>query len=211
MELRAPKKLGVRGKVPLENKEKNQERSIRRTKKVVTELALCNLFDLFATFTFDQLKKNRYDFEACSKSIENWFKNQKKRNGKFRHIIVAEQHKDGAYHFHALLGGYSGVLIDSGTKINGRTAYNLKGYTLGFTTAIKVDNPEKISTYLVKYIKKGMVLFPGKKRYWASHGLKKAEVIDNPEPWYVGKTPDWSHISVNGVTMVFNKGEQNNA
>ncbi|MNU05643.1 hypothetical protein D3C72_2505220 [compost metagenome] len=35
-----------------------------------------------------------------------------------------------------------------------------------------------------------MPTFKSKKRYWSSRGLNKPTVIENPEEWYLGVTPD---------------------
>lgn len=192
-----------------ENKEKNLERSLRRTRKVMSELSLCNAFDLFVTFTFDKAKIDRYDVQKCKNAMQYWIRNQYKRVGKFIYIIVAERHKDGACHFHALVGGYAGVLVETDVKKHGRTAYNLKSYRLGYSTAIKIDNPHRTASYIQKYIQKDMTPIAGKKRYWSSKGLKRAVVTYNPNPWYENQKPDWSHVSVNGTTLVFNKQQEN--
>ncbi len=200
-----PDQKAVQG--PGNNKEDNLERSLRRTKRVIRDLALCNRFELFATFTF---KADRYDIPKCKSKMANWFKNQQKRNGKFQYLVVAEYHKDGALHFHALIKGYKGKLkpainSNTGKRIKGR--YNLPGYTHGFTDVTKIKQTSedlgKAANYLCKYITKDMPVMFGKNRYWASKQLERPIIIENPQKWYEGKTPDWMHISKHGVTMVF--------
>ena len=150
----------------------------------------CNDFTLFITFTFDPKKtKDRYSPRVVKRQMRNWLKNQQRRYGKFSYLIVPERHKDGALHFHALFAGYTGKLVDSGKKRHGKTSYNLTGYTLGHTQASIIDDSQKAMNYLRKYITKDMPLFPGKHRYWASKGLRRPQVIDNPPPWDSNKTP----------------------
>lgn len=183
------------------------ERSIRRTKKNIKDYALCNAFELFATFTFSPEKtKDRADVATVKKQMSNWLKNQNKRSGKFGYLIVPEFHKDGkSLHFHALLTGYKGKLTPSGTRIHNRPAYNFKSYKLGHNSAVFIDDISKVSSYVRKYITKDMPLFPGKHRFWCSKGLKLPQVEYNPPEWYLAQTPDWSYQSDYGLTLCFLK------
>lgn len=162
--------------------EDNLARSIRRTKTLLSDYVMCNEFEHFVTFTFDSKKtKDRYNPDLLKIQMSDWLRNQRKRNGKFKYLIVPEFHKDRkAIHFHALFKDYQGELIDSGKKINGRKAYNLKGYKLGFSTLIKIDNSPKVANYIKKYITKDMPQFHNRHRFWASKGLATPPVIDNP-------------------------------
>lgn len=156
---------------------KADERSIRRSKTVITDLVISNDFDMFATFTF---KDHRQDIEMCKSRMMNWLKSQQKQWGKFRYIIVPEFHKDGkSLHFHALFSQYKGYLVDSGKKINNRTAYNIKSYKGGYSTIVKIDNQKKVANYVKKYITKDMPRLSEKKRYWHSTNLKKPTITYN--------------------------------
>jgi hypothetical protein len=142
------------------------------------DLTLCNKFDLFVTFTF---KKDRHDLDAKKRQMAFWLNNQRILHGKFKYLIVPELHKDGAIHFHALFSGYKGQLVDSGrTNKAGRKIHNIQSYRGGFTTAVKIDNLEKVSSYVAKYITKDMPVFKNKQRYWCSNGLKRPLKINNP-------------------------------
>jgi hypothetical protein len=173
----------TRVKQTLGSDEDNIERSLRRTKTLISDIVLCNEFDLFATFTFDPEKTtDRNNPRLIKIQMSNWLRNQRKRNGKFKYLIVPEFHKDRkAIHFHALLQGYPGQLTDSGRNHKGRRIYHFSGYTLGFNTAVQIDNPEKVSSYVRKYITKDMPQFSGQHRFWASSGLQRPKVIDNPD------------------------------
>ena len=172
--------------------ETNEERSIRRARKTMKDYVLCNHFDIFATFT---IGTDRYNDERSIKRMLTWLKNQRNRNGKFRYIVVTERHKDGALHFHALIGGYTGNLAyainpNSGGYISdkrGDFVRNFSEYKLGNNTAKIIDNKEgstKTAYYLQKYVGKDLTASFGKKRYWVSRGLKKPAVEQNPEPFY---------------------------
>lgn len=157
--------------------ESTLQRSLRRSKTVISDIVLSNDFDMFATFTF---KKDRQNKELCKTKMQNWLNNQQKRTGKFQYLIVPEFHKDGkSLHFHALFNNYKGKLIETGVLINTRKSYNIKSYTLGFTSVVKIDNKEKVANYVKKYITKDMPRFEGKKRYWASTKLKKPTLLYN--------------------------------
>lgn len=156
------------------------EASIIRTKTAISDLCLCNQFDLFCTFTFDPKRFNSKSIVYVKKYINTWCHNAKSRHSKaLQYLIIPERHKSGAYHLHALIKGYNGRLRNSGHKQGGRTVYNIPNWSFGFSTAVKIDNQLAVSKYIQKYITKDMVLFPGKKRYFCSQGLKRPEKQTN--------------------------------
>lgn len=157
--------------------------SIRRTKKEIADITLCNDFDMFATFTFS---KDRQDVDKCKIRMSKWLKNQRERVGKFKYLIIPEFHKDGkSLHFHALLSKYQGKLHKSGIRQNGKDVYNIKSYRLGFTNVSYIQDKTKVASYIRKYITKDMPKFTGKKRYWCSTGLVRPVITKNPliDPW----------------------------
>lgn len=188
--------------VRIVKKQNNEDRSqseldsIRRTKTVISDLMLCNHFDMFATFTFNGDEKNRlrYGYAVTDRSdttqvkakMSKWLKNQRELHGKFEYLIVPEFHKkQNALHFHALMKGYKGNLSSTKIRQGGRTVYNLKGYRLGHSTVVKIGDSEedyrKVASYIKKYITKDMPLFDNKKRYWCSKELTRPEKISNVE------------------------------
>lgn len=174
--------------------ETDLERSLRRTRKTIKDYVFCNQFELFATFTF---KDDRQNIDRCKTKMNNWLKNQQKRIGKFEYIIVPEFHKDQqSIHFHALIMGYQGRVMQSVNpktnmpiKQGTRYVYELPSYTLGFTNVKIIDDKQdsltKVGFYIQKYITKDMPVFANKNRYWASRGLLKPYVEDNPPEWYL--------------------------
>ncbi|MDO8265551.1 MAG: hypothetical protein Q7T41_01255 [Candidatus Saccharibacteria bacterium] len=160
------------------DEEESERKSLKRSKSNLIDICLCNGFDLFVTFTF---KDNRRDIEAKRQQMAFWLNNQRILHGPFKYAIVMELHKDGAPHFHALFAEYKGKLKKSGRSDDaGRKIYNIKSYRGGFTTAVKIDNIEKTSAYIAKYITKDMPRLRNKQRYWCSNGLKKPLKIVNP-------------------------------
>lgn len=191
--------------------EDDKERSMRRSRQRVSDYILCNRFELFCTFTF---KEDRDDVDKCRQKMSDWLKNQRSRKGKFGYLIVAETHKSGALHFHALFRDYHGELNvatnpHTGKPIfrKGKPVYNLASYTLGHTTVQKIgDSPQdhtRVSWYIRKYLTKGMPLFFGKRRYWASRGLVMPKVDYEPGDWYLHTKPDKVYEHEYGKTYFF--------
>lgn len=179
-----PKKTRDKGLIPRFLRDREDDRAVRHAKTTIHDIVLCNSFDHFVTFTFDPKKvKSRHDVGYLKIRMHRWLEYQRKSHGRFQYLIVAETHKDGAIHFHALFAGYKGPLKDSGVKHEGRPVYNLASWRYGFSTAKIIDQtPEsrqKVAGYVTKYISKEMVTFPGKKRYWVSQGLKRPAKIHN--------------------------------
>lgn len=195
--------------------ESNEERSLRRTRKAIKDYALCNKFDLFATFT---LADDRFNDEHSKKRLATWFKNQRNRNGKFKYIVVAERHKNGALHFHALIGGYTGRLVyginpHNGEYISdgrGNFVRNFDEYKLGINSAKVIDSKEsktKTAYYLQKYINKDIAIVFGKNRYWVSKGLDKPPIEENPEPFYKAVEADRHWVVDHGTVLEFDRNK----
>lgn len=79
--------------------------SVSRTKRLLYLLLLCNSFDWFVTLTFDPKRCNRYDTDEVYKLYTKFVKDIKRRFPSLRYVAVPEAHKNGAIHFHLLVGG----------------------------------------------------------------------------------------------------------
>jgi len=124
-----------------------------------------------------------------TKALGQWCDNMVRRHG-LRYILVPEQHKDGAFHFHGFMGGRGLVARDSGHKIAGRTAYNLPQWTLGFSTAQPLYGEYAAAVaYCCKYIGKQNGERPLGRWYYSGGAL------DEPQKEY---------IEVNYVELVEN-------
>jgi len=211
------------------SEEEKLERSRRRTYNVVKDIALSNVFDLFATFTF---KSNRYDDEVTRNKMAGWLKRRRKEDKRFEYLIVSELHKrceecvensaltcvhddrPKAIHYHALMKNYSGPLFPALNPRNGdplmkrhRPVWYFPNFTLGYNEAYVIGYTEedlvRSGFYLLKYLKKDMTTFKGKKRYWSSRGLNKPITIENPEEWYVNIEADHSIEMPHGKFLFF--------
>lgn len=187
--------LSAESKSSIENTE---ERSVRRSKKIVSDYLACNRFELFGTITFGG--DMRHDVDHTKKQFNTWLKNQRDRNGKFKYVFVPEYHKDGALHFHGVMANYTGKLrhsrnVKTGNLLYGKRGnprYDLAEFRLGFTRIEPIgqttEDHAKVGSYIRKYITKDMVNIFGKKRFWTSQKLSKPICEDNPY-WYKDAEP----------------------
>lgn len=161
-----------------ERKIKEQERSVsnsmKRTKSKIVDYSRTNVWEWFLTLTFGN-EETRMDYDNCSYELKKWIHNmQNQCNYEMKYIIVPEMHEKGGFHFHALVSNAYGMqFVDSGhyTK-DGEKIYNIDNYGLGFTTATKVIDTDRVSKYITKYITKELAqVTKGKKRYWCSKNL----------------------------------------
>lgn len=172
-----PKEKQIKTNKPFEDFEDSTQKSIARSRAAIFDYVKCNHFDLFVTFTFDPDKIDRYNMAHCFSQMQKWlWSQQRKHDGELRYIIVPEHHKDGAIHFHALMGGYkhqlkkTNVLGDKSRK----RVYNMTQFTWGFTNVQKLDDDQqKTTAYICKYIGKEFDNVINRRRYWASKNLRK--------------------------------------
>lgn len=193
----------------------NMGQSVQR----VYDIARSNEFDWFITLTFDQKKVNRYDYGSCADAVKLFTDRLRKYGCKW--LIIPEQHKDGAYHFHGLVAGNL-PLTESGKTCYNEAAqqelliYNLVNFEFGFTTATRIVTPERTASYIAKYLTKKIAVPKGKKAYWASRSLAVPTVdyistfrdlaifdVETGELRYVrDHDPDWTFGCPSGVRYV---------
>lgn len=80
--------------------------SLSRTRRNVRELALCNDFEYFCTFTVNSEMCDRYSLDDVQERITKIFKRIKRNNSQFAYLIITEKHRDGAFHFHGLVKNF---------------------------------------------------------------------------------------------------------
>lgn len=172
-------------------------RSMRRARAQLRRLALANDFRWFVTLTLDKEKIDRFDGEAITRRLSQWCSNMVKRHG-LRYVIVPEQHKDGAWHFHGLVAADSLEAVDSGTikvpgvkqpkrpgseaeraewlRNGGQVVYNLPQWPYGFSTAMELrgEYPAAVA-YVCKYIGKQSGERPLGRWYYSGGSLAKPQ------------------------------------
>lgn len=190
-------------------------RNANRSKQAVYTYARCNKWDWFVTWTLDS-NKNRYNYDECSAAVRTWLHNQKARYAPdLTYLIVPEHHKDGAWHFHGLLSNCGDMVFSSsGMKDKkGNLIYNLQSYTLGFTTATRVKDTNRVAKYIGKYITKDLSAFLfGRQSYFVSKNLEKPKqytgfvnIAEEDIYSYVQKLADSLGLEVKHVSSVGSK------
>lgn len=164
----------------LKDLERSKKVSLNRTKNMFYSYARCEKWEWFLTFTFNKEKIGRYDFDLCSKAIRKFLNNLRRVAPDLKYLIVPELHKDGAIHFHGLLAGCDNLDFSFSGKFDKKKKpiYNLDNYKLGFTTAQRVEDYKKITSYCAKYITKSLCESrKGKRRFYASKNISLPETF----------------------------------
>lgn len=176
------------------------ENNITRAKSKVMELALCNPWKYWCTFTLDKNKYDRFDLKIFKKDFSEFIHNlNRRRVEKITYILIPERHKDGAWHMHGFLNGLSdeelkptGNFDKDGNEYFTWFKYHNK---FGFMSLSLIRNLEHTAKYSMKYMTKDNslnVVALGGHMYYASHGLKTAERIYKGHGEFHGEW-DWSH------------------
>ncbi len=170
----------VTPEVAQSRKEHSMYVSANRTLNKVYYLARSNLWDWFITLTFDPLKVDSLDYDACTDALKNWIDVSRRLCPGMRYLMVPELHKSGRFHFHGLFACCDALgFVDSGVRSAGQVVYNVGNYHLGFSTATRIQDNGRVTKYISKYISKELcAASKGRKRYWASRNLDKAAVND---------------------------------
>lgn len=168
--------------------ERSVKSSLNRTiQKIYSISRQCN-WEYFVTLTFDDEKVDRYDYDLCVNRLSRWLEYQRQTYAEdLQYLFVPELHKDNAIHFHGLIArvgimdiSYKGHFIDRKKLPNGRWVMLKKpmeilevgGWNYGFSNATKVQDVQKVSSYITKYITKELCIRgKGKKRYFSSKNI----------------------------------------
>ena len=171
-----------------EKQEKHcKQTSLSRTKNVIYNIARSNTWDWFITITFDRTKTDSSEYDEVTKKLQRFLQDFHKRYAQnMKYLIVPELHKDKEhFHFHGLLSNVENMQFRfSGKFSKGIPIYNILNWSWGFTTATQVQDTEKVSSYITKYITKASEQYlKNKKRYYASRNIEKAQ----PEYYNIDK------------------------
>lgn len=166
--------------------EGKKDAAISRAKSVIYQVAVCNDWEYFVTFTIDPEKFDRYDFRPFYKAFAQWIRDYRKKYGcKIEYLLVPEQHKDGAWHIHGLMRGMPqdhlskfihGIhpeKLVQGNYLN----WGRAGAKFGFCSLDSVRDPVKVAGYVTKYITKELLetnTRSGAHLYFCSIGLARA-------------------------------------
>lgn len=151
--------------------------NIIRAKTTIKNLILCNSFNYFVTLTFNN-NFNRYELSNLRTKINNKLRKLRKlHNLPFKFLLVAEQHKDGAWHFHGLLDRS----IDNFLYINKNLYLSCEIFDyFGYNSFSIIEDIDKVSSYMTKYITKDFKKREkGKHLYFASQNLNKPRILND--------------------------------
>lgn len=169
--------------------------NIIRARTAVREIALCNEWQLFGTFTLSPEKYDRFNLASFRSDFSQFFRDQRKKwGGAVRYLLIPEQHKDGAWHMHGLLSGLPVSALRQFSaedeipekmreKIrHGEQLFDWADYRrkFGWVSFSRIRDAEACASYVTKYISKDMGARSqelGAHLYYASQGLKRAETI----------------------------------
>lgn len=167
----------------------NIRRSITRAKQSIQAYCKVNSFSWFVTLTFSSDKDvvaNRLDDEETISLFKKWRKAVKRSFPQMVYLAVPEYHKKGGIHFHILVGG----LTAQDLKLSFyKTMYNKSGepydvfsvgaWSFGYSTATKIRYPERVSSYICKYLTKQDldIRFYRRNRFYHSDNILKPVII----------------------------------
>jgi hypothetical protein len=157
--------------------------SASRAKNTVYQIARANAWDWFITLTFDRSKTDSSDYDVILKRLHIFLNNLKKRScPDLKYLIVPELHSDGEhYHFHGLISNCDGLKFKL-WKVdkNGNPIFNITNWKWGYTTASRIQDNNKVSSYICKYITKDVdVHLAEKNRYFHSRNCDMpVELLD---------------------------------
>lgn len=164
-----------------ERKEHSIRVSMNRTINQIYGIARANSWDLFVTFTFDPKVVDRSDYHKISVLTRRWLNHLKDRYcSDLKYLIVPELHEDGVnWHIHGLLANVEGLpLVDSGIAKKGKKIFNVPGWKYGFSTVSYVEDNNRVSMYMCKYITKELcTMTERRRRYWASQNCTRIDDV----------------------------------
>lgn len=196
------KSTAPRGAVLVKDKEpgyKNTDKlpqALSRARRVCLELAICNDWKWFATFTIAKNNFDRKNLSGFYERFSEWLKYQRKKSGKkIPYLLVPEQHGDGSWHMHGFFNSDIDQFLVSFSdlkasgeniplKLVDKGYYNWVEYQkkFGFCSFGEIRNHDVAAFYVVKYILKsfqGDARRVGLKLYYCSQGLNRAEYYDS--------------------------------
>lgn len=168
--------------------DKKLDSAISRARRVVLELALCNRWDWFCTFTIAQDKFDRSNLIKWRDSFTQWLRDQRKKGVEVAYVLVPERHKDGSWHAHGLFRGNIPLVSFAGLRASGAKVpdklvaggfYNWVDYQkkFGFCSFGAIKDPVATGFYVTKYLTKDMsdhVSQVGLHLYYCSKGLERS-------------------------------------
>lgn len=170
--------------------------AISRARRVCLELALCNDWKWFATFTIAKDNYDRKNLDGFYERFSEWLKYQKKKYQlRIPYLLVPEQHGDGSWHMHGFFNSDIDRFLvsfkdqyeagaDIPYKLVRKDYFNWPDYQkkFGFCSFGEIRNHDATAFYATKYISKsflGDAPRVGLKLYYCSQGLNRSQFLDS--------------------------------
>lgn len=192
--------------------------SLKRTRKKFIDYAMNNPFEWFGTWTLAPREgRDRLSLpEACrafALAVQHF---NRKYYCNLSYIVIPEQHKDGSWHFHGLMGNLPAEALVAFQRsrhnppyirsklAKGEAVYKLQFFEdkLGWNTLEPIENKEAVIRYCTKYITKELLdakVTKNTRLLIASQGLEKpargscSEKIEKVlSEWYVTAVPTFT-------------------
>lgn len=170
------------------------DNNLSRAKSTVQELAMCNPWDYWCTFTINPEKYDRMNLKSYFKDFAEFIHNYNRRsseNEKVKYLLVPEQHKDGAWHLHGFIKGIRHK--DLYKNSYGYLTWKQYEKKFGFISIDKLKDKERASSYVLKYMTKDSdknVTELNANMYYCSKGLERAKELYRGNALFCGEW-DW--------------------
>lgn len=149
-----------------DKRDRSLKSSVNRSKRMIYDYGRSNVWEWFFTFTFEPVEHfDRDNYEECRAKVCEWFRNVRRRCCKeIKYLIVPEQHKSGAWHFHALVSNCDGLTFIKAKnqqrwlKIDGDYVYDKKGQPVPnkyFGDFLRTSYPDGDFIYNIKEFQSG--------------------------------------------------------
>jgi len=185
-----PSKGGSRDRRNFKSYTMKLHNSISRSKQTVHELAKCNDWQYFVTFTINKERYDRYDLEKYITAFKKWLSNYPRKTGgrKIDYILIPELGLKGAWHVHGLMNGVPPEhlsLFERGNhpiRLVNSNYLNWEVYEkkFGYCSFSKIRSREKVAGYITKHIRKSSATQERalhSRLYYASKGLNRSTEI----------------------------------
>lgn len=155
------------------------QQSVARTKKTIYDYAKMVEWQWFVTLTLSPDKTDRTNYSECSYKLRKWLDNVKQtKSDNFKYLVIPELHKDKkSYHFHGLFAdvGNMRFALSDNDYAKEKEIYNITDYRLGFSTATKIKDLKRVTSYITKYVTKEIIetVPVGRQRYYVSKSILK--------------------------------------
>lgn len=196
---------------------KSSDTSLARSISHIKDIALCNDFEYFATWTINSELQDRFSLDKVVENMKKDLKAYQRKFKDFKYLYVIEKHENGAFHFHGFIKGVpdSEMILytkddydlSKGNKLplyiiksieKGENIYHINFFDerKGFNTFSKIKSKMGSAFYILKYISQEPVRTSENQIYFRSRGLKMPSVEE-------------LKINDNLISLINEKGHKN--